>query len=486
MPPQHPAVQLLLISGLIIFWLIPLTSWLMLRGQRDVHANLWFLGTALYSLVATLFVFAQFLPAWVTGSLSGTLSLLSVLLMMDSLRREVSPRPAPWRYYAVALLGLLLTLSALMQWSAEEAQWRVTHLLIISLVELHLVALTNRIRRQKASQALWVVMATFGVFAACNLARVVEWWISGRFSTLLAFTTLSNISLTVNYLSAIFYCYGYWGFVVEKNRQQLIQATEQAVVSREQEKLAIERERMAQHALQERTELMSRLAMVGKHAQSGALSASIAHELNQPLASIQLNIEESQRIAQSQGVTAPLAALLTRIEQDNQRAALIVRRVRDMFSQGSQRQEPLVLDEVVRQISEWLHRRLTLERITLDLQLNAPSAFPFPSGEMEHILMNLLDNALHAVSQSVVGDRRITVKTWTEHGWVCLSVADNGPGVPEHLQDKIFDLSQSSKPEGMGLGLWLARYLVERQGGQLGLTTVGTTGACFSVKLPLQ
>jgi signal transduction histidine kinase len=145
-----------------------------------------------------------------------------------------------------------------------------------------------------------------------------------------------------------------------------------------------------------------------------------------------------------------------------------------------------VLDEVVRLISDWLHRRLTQERITLDLRLNAPSAFPFPSGEMEHILMNLLDNALHAVCQSDVGGRRITVKTWCEPGWVCLSVADNGPGVPEHLQDKIFDLSQSSKPEGMGLGLWLARYLVERHGGQLGLTPASTTGACFNIKLPLQ
>ncbi|WP_371079322.1 histidine kinase dimerization/phospho-acceptor domain-containing protein, partial [Salmonella enterica] len=119
--------------------------------------------------------------------------------------------------------------------------------------------------------------------------------------------------------------------MVEKNRQKLTTATEQATLAREREKIATEREAMVQETLRERTELMSRLANVGKYAQSGALSASISHELNQPLAAIQLNIQESAHLAQEAQASPRLLALLDRINQDNQRAALIVRRVRDMF-----------------------------------------------------------------------------------------------------------------------------------------------------------
>ena len=406
--------------------------------------------------------------------------------MLESLRREISTRPAPWRLYTVVTVGFLLTMVGLFEWGEHDEYWRVVHMVVISCIEIYLVGLTNRVRQRHQSKALWVVMVTFAAYAASNLSRTLEWWFTGRYSLLLDFTTIGNISLTINYLSAIFYCYGYWGFVVEKNRKRLVDVTEQAVIAREREKLAVEREHMAQEVLRERTDLMSRLAMVGKHAQSGALSASIAHELNQPLAAIQLNIEESQRMALNFQAPPPLQSLLERIKQDNQRSAVIVRRVREMFSQRPLRQERQVLDDLVLFATDWLKKRLERARIHIELELNAPHPFQFASGEMEHILMNLLDNALDALEQVPTGQGRITLRTWHKPGWVCLSVSDNGPGVPAHMKDSIFDLSATSKPDGMGLGLWLARYLVERHGGRLKLVQVATDGANFELSMPDQ
>jgi C4-dicarboxylate-specific signal transduction histidine kinase len=164
---------------------------------------------------------------------------------------------------------------------------------------------------------------------------------------------------------------------------------------------------------------------------------------------------------------------------------LIVRRVRDMFRQVPVQREQLVLDDVVRLVTEWTHKRLDSARVRLDLHLNAKIPIQFGAGEIEHILINLLDNALEALKQVPGGQGQITLRTWIETGWVCLAVSDNGPGVPEHLKGSLFDLSQSSKPDGMGLGLWLARYLVERHGGTLQSIVTPSGGACFELRVPL-
>lgn len=477
---------MLLLSGLVIFWVIPLSSWLMLRGQRDSNANLWFTGTAIYSVVATSFALGHALPELLRGPLTMTLAFTSLLCLMESLRRETSTKPSPWKLYLLAAGTLFGFLAMLVPENLYAGLGRASSLAVLSVTEMYLMVLTERARRKHQSTALWVVNAMFATFMLSNLSRVFEWVVTGRYSQLLDFTTVSNVSLMVNYLSVIIYCYGYWGFVVEKKQRQLVQATEQAVMAREGEKLAIEREHITQDLLRERTELMSRLAMVGKHAQSGALSASIAHELNQPLAAIQLNIQEAQRIAESLTLPAALPHLLERIKQDNQRAASIVRRIRQMFSQSQPQVESLVLNDVVHNVLEWMRKRLAAEGVRIDLALDTAKPFHFAGGEMEHILMNLIDNALDALTQTPPSEKRISIRTWRDAGSVLLSVTDSGPGVPAPMRETVFELSETSKAYGMGVGLWLSRYIVERHGGRLQLAEPGPNGACFVVQLPDQ
>ena len=458
----HPALVVLLLSGLTIFWLTPISAWLMLSGERHPNARWWFAGTAVYAAVATLFVFAAKLPALLSGPVVAVLSTISLLLMLESLRRELSDSPTPWQQY-ITLLTLELGISLWWLGHGLFGTWGVaTHLLILSAVELRMVWLANRVRFLHTSKAMWLIIVMLSVFFASNLSRVLELLLTGRFSTLLDFTLLASLGLIANYLGVVLYCYGYWGFVVEKNQALLVKATEQTVRAREGEKLA----------------------QVGKLAQSGALSASIAHELNQPLAAIQLNVEESRRIARETGYPGALLTLLERIEFDNKRAAQIVQRIRSMFRQESPRYELQVIDDLVRLALTLNKARLEEDSITLRITLDAPTAFEFASGELEHILMNLIDNAIDSLRQVPVQARELEVRTWQESGWVCLSVADSGPGVSEDRKAHLFELLQTTKPKGMGLGLWLSRYIVERHGGTIALLDHDTQGACFLVRLP--
>ena len=427
--------------------------------------------------IASLFVFNKWLPLVISGALTNALSLTSVFLMLGSLRRELPVQRRPWQLYVVLAALHWAVLALLIELGQYERVGRAYHALLISGVDIYLIVVANRVRQQYQSRALWLVMGVFAAFVLSNLLRLLELWLVGRFSLLLDFTAVGNFALLVNYISVIIYCYGYWGFVVEKKRLQL-------VLAREAEKLSAEREELAKQTLRERTEWMDRLSLIGKQAQSGALSASIAHEVNQPLAAMQLNVEEAQRLAAECQAPEALQRLLERIEEDNQRAAETVRRVRSLFSQGQVRLQSLVLDNLVRFVTDMMKRRLYAEKVEVTLSLAAAAPFQCASGEVEHILMNLVENAIDALKSQPAEDRRIEVRTWQEPGWVMASVTDNGPGVPAEFQERIFELYQTSKPQGLGLGLWLAHYIVERHGGQLELDRQHAPGARFVMRLP--
>lgn len=478
----NTSVQLFFVSGMVIFWLIPLSAWAMLRGRRDHNANLWFTGTAVYSVVVTLFVFNPFFPWWVNGPFISMLSALSVFFLFESLRREISAKPAPLRVY-LSLLVVWFILIAAFFVVGQDLAGRALHLALLSALELGLIVVANRVRRQHQSRALWILIITFACFALSNMSRVLEFVLLGRFPLLQEFTLTGSVSLVMNYLSAIFYCFGYWGFVVEKSKRELVEATQKTVLAQQSEKLALEREEMGKIILQERTQLMQRLSSIGKMAQSGAVVATIAHEVNQPLASIRLNIGQAQHLAQELAGNVRLNDTLVHIEEDVKRAAIIIERVRSMFVQSS-RIEPAVLDDIVEFVARLVRPRLQNYRIGLQLQLDAPIPLNLARGEMEHVLMNLIDNAQHALRESKVVNPEIVVRTWIDANNAVLSVHDNGPGINTEMQKNMFDLLATSKEDGLGLGLWLARFIVERQGGRIALQSGHGLGACFEVRLP--
>lgn len=481
----HPGVVLLLLSGLLIFWMTPISAWWMLSGQQDRNAGIWFAGTAVYALAASVFVFGSGLPVFVRVSLNAWLALVSVLFLFESLRRELSAAAVPWRRYLGGSM-LHLGLVGVLQWSNPFPSAAVgAHLLLLSALEVAVLVMTNRLRRRHNSRALWLILLVLVVFIVVNLARVGEIARLGRIAGLLDFTSLSNVALMVNYLSVVFYCYGYWGFVVEKNQASRRQADEAAQLARQAELLAEQERRLAEEALRERTAMMERMAAVGKLAQSGALSATIAHEVNQPLAAIQLNVSEALRRCTQAHAPVEVTHLLTRIEHDNQRAAQILKRVRALFSQQALQLQTSTLDDVVHAVLVLLSRQLQQEGVSVHPELAAQRAFSFSPGEMQHTVLNLVENAVEALRGQPWGQRQVWIKTWIEAGHALLSVSDNGPGIPTELASRIFDLQVSGRPTGMGVGLWLARYIVERHAGSVVWDAAYQPGARFVVSLPM-
>jgi C4-dicarboxylate-specific signal transduction histidine kinase len=477
-PQHHPALALLLISGLIFFWVIPLSSWWMLRDLKDKNANFWFLGTLLYALAATLFIFNIPLPLFFKSAAVSTLALMAVLCMLESQRLEISNKPTAWPAYLILIViyfGLLATLQQLPEY-ADIA--RSAHLLFLSAVEIYLIFVTNQVRRKTKSRALWLIIGMFTVYVLSNMSRVAEMLITGHFSKLLDFTPYSNIGLVVNYLSVIIYSFGYWGFVTEKKRDLLFMANKKASLAQENEKHSA----IAEAMYRERAIFMEKLVELGKLAQSGALSASIAHEINQPLAAMSLDIEESIRLVKEGKHAADLQFFLQRIAKSNQRASTIIQRIRQIFSEKEPEITRQSLDSLVRLVCNFSSDRLQQSAITLKLKLNADKPCFIAAGEIEHLLMNLLNNAIEALKSA--SDRQIVIETSQQSDLLQLTVSDTGPGIEDTKISRIFDLGETDKIEGMGLGLWLSRHIAERAGGTINFDRSEYSGARFIIQIP--
>jgi len=122
--------------------------------------------------------------------------------------------------------------------------------------------------------------------------------------------------------------------------------------------------------------------------------------------------------------------------------------------------------------------------VTIRTSLQAPEPIPMVDGELEHALINVVDNALDSVNAAGGASKSIDITTVQSGGKTSITIVDNGPGIAPELRERLFDLAISTKPNGMGMGLWLARYIVERQQGRLAVVERAEPGASFLIELP--
>lgn len=171
--------------------------------------------------------------------------------------------------------------------------------------------------------------------------------------------------------------------------------------------------------------------------------------------------------------------LRVRYAKKFKRAADTIRRIRSIFTSGSVQRELIVLDEVVSSTLAFLDKTIRTQKVEMDCQLHAPLPFVFGKGEIEHILINLIQNSLDALHLSKNKEGKISITTQHTADNVTLMVSDNGPGIAIERVPKIFHMYESDKINGLGLGLWLTKHIAERNGAVLYYDPQSQDGACF-------
>jgi PAS domain S-box-containing protein len=248
----------------------------------------------------------------------------------------------------------------------------------------------------------------------------------------------------------------------------------------------VTRRRLAEEA---RDKVRSELAQVSRVVSLGALTASIAHEINQPLASIITNGETGLRwLARPEPDLEKVQRLTKRVVGDARRAAEIIDRIRNMASRGATKQSVIALAEIVTESVAFLHHEFQSRGASLSLDLTPD--LPKVVGDrtqLQQIIVNLTINALQALTKSEAASKSIVIRTrQIDAERVCCIVEDSGPGIDTEHLPHLFESFFTTKETGMGLGLRIAQSIVEAHGGHIrGDNESSLGGARFIFELPV-
>ena len=245
-----------------------------------------------------------------------------------------------------------------------------------------------------------------------------------------------------------------------------------------------ERRQAELEAAQQRQDLAhaSRLTTVGE------LTASIAHEISQPLGAILSNAETAEILLESkQPQLEEVQQILADIRKDDLRASEIIRRMRELLRKRELELKLIDLNAVTSDVLRLVDGETRRRGVKIEKQF--ADNLPFVRGDAIHlqqVLLNLILNGLEAMSESSESNRRLTMRTaYDGKSNVEVAVEDSGPGIPSDRLPRLFDSFFTTKSHGMGLGLSIVRSIVEAHGGRIWAENNSSGGACFRFTLPV-
>ena len=237
----------------------------------------------------------------------------------------------------------------------------------------------------------------------------------------------------------------------------------------------------------ERQRAQAELARVNRVATVGQLTASIAHEINQPITAAALNADAALNFLDANPPNVEKARqILTQIADDSRRAGTIVHRIRAMFKKTLPRKDRFDINEAILDVIALTQSEVLRHGVSLRTQL--AEELPPIAGEriqLQQVLMNLILNAVEAMTALDRGARELQISTSTHPaGSVLVVIRDSGPGLDPTSVDRVFQPFYTTKSDGMGMGLAICRSIVEAHGGRLWATSNEPQGATFQFAIP--
>ena len=231
------------------------------------------------------------------------------------------------------------------------------------------------------------------------------------------------------------------------------------------------------------------LARATRVAMLGEMTASIAHEINQPLGAIVNSASACSRWLTAQKLEEAEQSL-ARVVAEGHRAGEIIARVRALAKKAPPQKDWIDIDETIREVvalarSEVQRSGIALETRPSDDVLHVPLILA-DRIQLQQVILNLINNAIEAMSSAGDGPRDLVIHSGTdETQCVLVTVRDSGPGLDPKILDRLFDPFHTTKPQGMGMGLAISRSIIEAHGGRLWATANDDRGATFQFTLPI-
>jgi PAS domain S-box-containing protein len=236
-------------------------------------------------------------------------------------------------------------------------------------------------------------------------------------------------------------------------------------------------------------DMQMELAHANRVATMGQLTASIAHEVNQPIAAAVTNAQAALRWLGARPLDLEeVRQALARIVRDVNRAGDVIGRIRDLVKKAPPRTNSVDMNQAVREVIELIRGEALKNGVSLQMELG--KGLPLIKGDrvqLQQVVLNLIINAVQAVSAVADGTREVLITTAeAEPSDVLVAVKDSGPGLAPASLERLFEAFYTTKPGGLGMGLSICRSILEAHQGRLWVTANLPRGAVFQFTLPLE
>ena len=466
--------------------------WLALQEYRSLQVKLWCASGMFSGMSVVLLAMRGHVPDVFFYYVAQLLMLIGNWGRMVALRMYLLPEPQTqvYRFYNIVNICYFVLFVYLIEFKQADWEALIVFNAFYALLCFDYFRIGLKLQTKQDSLGARLLMWAGLILSSTLAVRAIGVWTAGSIQDIYAPSwhqaqmvigqfmaiTLSNIAFLRIFLE-----------IAERKKSEV--ALELSLASERAD--AMQRNSLTlKQLLEEREEIIRQLSLFNKTAGMGALVASLAHELNQPLTVIQLNTEmielvlndHESKLNHDESIDIAMAGL----RNANQRAATIISTLRNMFGSGRKSISKFDFNELVNDVVLLCRSTLHKQSIHLEVDLSShPSHITGDKSQLQQVLLNLITNASEAFPQSFKGTKQIKIQTELNADQTRLTVMDNGCGISPEIQAAVFDLLRTNKDSGMGIGLWLSKTIVELHKGTINFETEINKGTIFTVDLPL-
>ena len=447
----------------ILYLIMPISVWLMLRKRQGLSNTLWCLGGLAFGLSLILLGMRGKWPDALTYGVAIWLLVLGPLLRVGALR-HVLKRPV-WLTGLLALSLVHVAVYVVLNVIVNNPSLRFVWTSLGATAALAWLALLARdvYRRRQSISAQWIFVCYLAL-AAVLVIRIPGVLLGVSEPTAMISDPLSNLLIFLGVVTAIVGNIGFLGMFIERmNRETL----ESAKVQVRQE---------------EATRLSEQIAQLDRRRSVGEIAASLAHELSQPLTNIYL-IADRMEMSLQQRQDESLNKYFEDLNRNTQKAGDILGRIRTFIQSKHTQFERVELSQVITDVSALIHDLAYNESVELQV------LFP-PQGlavwadpvQLSQIFMNVIRNAIQATHGQPL--RQLRIRVWREGKMAHITLTDNGPGLPAEALSQAGTAFFTTKTEGLGVGLYISKSIAHQHGGSLSIGNSPMGGAVVALQLP--
>jgi signal transduction histidine kinase len=238
-------------------------------------------------------------------------------------------------------------------------------------------------------------------------------------------------------------------------------------------------------AVQDNTELTQKLISSNRALGVSALANTLTHQLSQPITGIAIQAEIAQRDIPKTKENQASIKVLAKISTETSKLSELVNNLRSLFSRGDCDFKKKQLSSTCETVVHLYNQTFTSKQVGFEVDYKTNPFVNINEIQIQQVLINVLNNALEAVSQNATKTKIISLQVTNNDSDAIITITDSGSGVAHQVQNELFELYKTTKSNGMGIGLWLSKTIIDRHNGSISLNSEKDVGTSAEIRLPL-